>query len=74
MVNELLTPLQTGCKEAVEAGALPNRHERQTTHKACRRYELGLPGKVSRNDCGKREILMGAEEIEHLPLPFEGRQ
>jgi ribosomal protein L35AE/L33A len=74
MVNELLTPLQTGGKEAVEAGALANCHGRQAAHKARRRYELGLPGKILGNDGGKPKILMGPQEIEHLPLPFKGGQ
>ncbi len=74
MVNELLTPLQAGRKEAVEAGTLANRHGGQAAHQARGRYELGLLGKILRNDGGKREIFMGPQEIEHLPLPFEGGQ
>ena len=74
MVNELLTPLQAGGKEAVEAGTLPNRHGRQAAHQARGRYELGLLGKIIGNDGGKPKILMGPQEIEHLPLPFEGGQ
>ena len=74
MVNELLTPLQAGRKEAVEAGTPTNGHGGQAAHKARRRYELGLLGKILRNDGGKRKILMGPEEIKYLPLPFEGGQ
>ena len=74
MVNELLTPLQAGGKEAVEAGTLPNHHRRQAAHQARGRYELGLLGKIRRNYGGKHKIFMGPQEIEHLPLPFEGRQ
>ncbi len=74
MVNELLTPLQPGRKEAVEAGTLPNRLGWQAAHKASGRYELRLLGKIFRNNGGKHKIFMGPQEIEHLPLPFEGRQ
>mgnify|MGYP001569383225 CR=1 FL=1 len=74
MVNELLTPFQAGRKEAVEAGTLPNRLGWQAAHQARGRYELGLLGKIIRYDGGKPKILMGPQEIEHLPLPFEGRQ
>jgi hypothetical protein len=70
MVNELLTPHQAGGEEAVEAGSLANCHGGQAAHKACGRYKLRLPGKISRNDGGKPKIFMGPQEIEHLPLAF----
>jgi hypothetical protein len=74
MVNELLTPLQTGRKEAVEAGTLANRLGWQAAHQTRGRYELGLPGKILGNDGGKPKVLMGPQEIEYLPLPLEGGQ
>ena len=50
MVNELLTPLQTGGKKTVEAGTLANRHGWQAAHQAGRGDKLRLPGKIIRND------------------------
>jgi hypothetical protein len=44
MVNELLTPLQPGRKEAVEAGTLANPHGWQAAHQARWCYKLRLPG------------------------------
>ncbi len=72
MVNELLTPLQARGEEAVEAGTLPDFHRWQAAHQAGGRYELRLPGKILRNDGGKREILMGPQKIEHLALALKG--
>jgi hypothetical protein len=74
MVNELLTPLQAGGKEAVEAGTLANCLGWQAAHKASGRYKLRLLGKIRRDDGRKREIFMGPQEIEHLSLSLEGRQ
>ena len=48
MVNELLTPLQAGRKEAVEAGTLANCHGRQAAHEAGGCYKLRLLGKMRR--------------------------
>ena len=50
MVNELLTPLQTGRKKTVEAGTLANRHEWQAAHQAGGGDKLRLPGKIISND------------------------
>ena len=72
MVNELLTALETGGKETVEAGTPPNRLGWQAAHKARGRYKLCLPGKVIRKDGGKRKIFVGPQEIEHLTFAFEG--